>query len=268
MTTASASFLAARSSTSSTIHHLSSNPLSPTAYPNVHPLTAPSPSATLPYASNLFTSIHSLYLPALLPAASLPSILKNCHHCLAPAGTLHLTILDPNPLPGTLGPRLRSWLDTHLLTNLERQFRCINPARLFPIWLADAGLRGRGSTISIERFLASVAPPQPTGDELVSTKQGKRKEDGEGKREREHAKGKSDEEKREEEKRRRKKKRREEDETRQQLKTQVGRMLWKEMWGGFVEGEKWWWEDEVVVEECERLKTGWEYAVIAAVKEG
>lgn len=58
-----------------------------------------------------------------------------------------------------------------------------------------------------------------------------------------------------------------EEEIKQELKSQVGRMLWKEMWGGFVKGEKWWWEDEKVVEECERLKTGWEYAVIVAVKE-
>jgi len=48
----------------------------------------------------------------------------------------------------------------------------------------------------------------------------------------------------------------------------VGRMLWKEMWGGYVEGEKWWWDDEDVVEECGRMGTCWEYAVIEGVKEG
>lgn len=56
--------------------------------------------------------------------------------------------------------------------------------------------------------------------------------------------------------------------TTQELKSVVGRMLWKEMWGGYVEGEKWWWDDESVVEECERMGTCWEYAVIEAVKEG
>lgn len=61
---------------------------------------------------------------------------------------------------------------------------------------------------------------------------------------------------------------RREEEIRQELKSQVGRMLWKEMWGGFVEGDKWWWEDEQVLDECEKMGTGWEYAVIAAVKEG
>jgi hypothetical protein len=56
--------------------------------------------------------------------------------------------------------------------------------------------------------------------------------------------------------------------TKQELKSTVGRMLWKEMWGLFVEGEKWWWEDEQVIEECESLGTCWEYAIIEAVKEG
>ena len=56
--------------------------------------------------------------------------------------------------------------------------------------------------------------------------------------------------------------------TKQELQSVVGRLLWKEMWGQFVEGEKWWWEDEKVVEECESLGTYWEYAIIHAVKEG
>jgi len=213
------------------IHHLSPAPLSPTSYPNVHPLTIPSPSASLPYASNLFASIHALYVPALLPSSSLPAVLKDCNRCLATFGTLHLTILDPSPISGTLGPKLREWLDTHLLINLERQFRCMTPSRLFPIWLADAGLRAQGSTISIERFLASVS----SHAQSVNSSQGSIEED---------------------------------EEMTQQLKSQTGRMLWKEMWGGFVEGEKWWWEDELVLRECEALGTGWEYAVITAVKEG
>jgi hypothetical protein len=56
--------------------------------------------------------------------------------------------------------------------------------------------------------------------------------------------------------------------TKQELKSVVGRMLWKELWGGYVEGEKWWWDDEGAVEECERMGTCWEYAVIEGVKEG
>jgi hypothetical protein len=147
------------------------------------------------------------------------------------AGTIHLTILDPAPLHDRLGPRLRAWLDNHLILNLERQFRCINPGRLFPIWLADAGLRAEGSTIVTVRFMACV------GD----GKESKESESGNG---------------------------REDTNVKTELKSVMGRMLWKEMWGAFVEGERWWWEDDEVVEECVRMGTCWEYAVIEGVKEG
>lgn len=239
------------------IHHISTSPLLPKHYPNAHPLAVPGPSAQLPYASNIFASIHAFSLPALLPASSIPALLKDCHRTLtsphsiaspsdspttpsspsqSKAGSLHLTILDPAPIPSTLGPLLRAWLDTHLIVNLERQFRCINPARLFPIWLADAGLRAEGSTISNVRFLASVSH-DPDGFSIID---GAGQEQGVVSAEC----------------------------TKQELKSMVGRMLWKELWGPFVEGEKWWWEDEKVIEECERVGTCWGYAVIEAVKEG
>lgn len=51
-----------------------------------------------------------------------------------------------------------------------------------------------------------------------------------------------------------------------ELRAVIGRMLWKEIWGGFVEGKKWWWEDEAVMEECTRLETRWECALVEAVK--
>jgi hypothetical protein len=54
--------------------------------------------------------------------------------------------------------------------------------------------------------------------------------------------------------------------TNEELKSVVGRMLWKEMWGSYVEGD-WWWDDESVVDECERMGTCWEYVIIEAVKE-
>jgi hypothetical protein len=57
------------------------------------------------------------------------------------------------------------------------------------------------------------------------------------------------------------------DDTRAELKSVLGRMLWREMWGAYVEGRSWWWEDVGIVEECERMGTCWEYAVIEAVKE-
>jgi hypothetical protein len=142
-------------------------------------------------------------------------------------GTLHLTILDPSPVSDTLGPILRAWLDTHLILNLEKQFRCINPGRLFPIWLATSGLRAEGSTIISVKFLACL---EEVKDSEVS--------------------------------------RNENEVVKTQLKSVVGRMLWKEIWGGFVEGDKWWWDDEDVVEECERMGTCWECSVIEAVKDG
>lgn len=54
----------------------------------------------------------------------------------------------------------------------------------------------------------------------------------------------------------------------QELKSVVGRMLWKEIWGSYVQADRWWWEDTSIIEECEKMGTCWEYAVIQAVKEG
>ncbi|PQE03083.1 hypothetical protein CJF31_00002935 [Rutstroemia sp. NJR-2017a BVV2] len=238
---ASASFLSALGPEKQ-IHHLSTNPLSPRSYPNVHPLAVPGPTSQLPYASNIFSTIYSFNLPSLLPSPSIPTMLKECHRTLTShraltsetalspsstctfgstqAGTLHLTILDPSPIPSTLGPRLRSWLDTHLLVNLEKQFRCLNPTRLFPLWLADAGLWGEGSTSSSLRFLACVGIVN--GEKQIDW----------------------------------------------QLKSVMGRMLWKELWGGYVEGGKWWWNDAAIVEECERMGTSWAGSIVEAVKEG
>ncbi|KAG4429533.1 hypothetical protein IFR05_014982 [Cadophora sp. M221] len=276
--------------TATAVHHLSTNPLSPKSYPNIHPLLVPGPTSQLPYASSIFTEIHAFSIPSLLPASSIPSILKECHRTLLTAakspstslqsqsfstntnlnpnpkqstlplptlrpvnrgsGVLHLTILDPSPLPATLGPRLRSWLDSYLILHLERQFRCLNPSRLFPVWLLDAGLRGEGSTIVNVRFFASVSSNGSgncISNSISSARSGGGSENGNGnwKRDEDEAEN-----------------------TKQELKSIVGRMLWKEMWGSYVQGDKWWWEDERIVEECERMGTVWEYAVIEAVKEG
>ncbi|KAK0109916.1 hypothetical protein ONS95_002587 [Cadophora gregata] len=253
--------------TATSVHHLSTNPLSPKSYPNIHPLLVPGPTSQLPYASNIFSEIHAFSIPSLLPASSIPSIVKECHRTLISAthvlpqsdtspqsfsksasstlagtnpvargGTLHLTILDPSPLPATLGPRLREWLDNYLILHLEKHFRCLNPSRLFPVWLSDAGLRSEGSTIVNVRFFAAVNVPKPG----LACANGGITTDG----------------------------MEEVDNTKQELKSIVGRMLWKEMWGSYVQGDKWWWEDESILEECDRMGTVWEYAVIEAVKEG
>ncbi len=250
------------------MHHLSASPLSRKLYTNIHPLPVPGPTAELPYASNTFDLINAFSLPALLPASSIPTILKECHRtlvstptppsptlpvCFSSAadftqtiplgkgGVLHLTILDPAPLPSTLGPRLRFWLDNNLILNLEKQFKCINPGRVFPEWLADAGLRAPGSTILPIQFLACYSPSAishtPRSKEI-------------GGDEPETKKASVDYG------------------IKQELKSIVGRMLWREMWGPYVQADKWWWEDQDIVEECERMGTCWEYAIIEALKQG
>jgi hypothetical protein len=168
----------------------------------------------------------------------MPSILKECHRTLLSArpdspklsrnGSLHLTILDPSPSPASTGPRLRNWLDKYLIVNLERQFRCINPCRLFPIWLADAGLGGAGSVVTSVRFAAA------TETAVVSS----------------YNRGGGSEE-----------------DTREELRGVVGRRLWEETWGGFIEGRGRWWDDLEIIEECVRMGTTWEYLIIEAVKE-
>ncbi|TVY82785.1 hypothetical protein LSUE1_G004967, partial [Lachnellula suecica] len=230
---ASASFLSALTPFAD-IHHLSVDPLSPKSYPNVQPLIVPGPTSQLPFASNIFSSIHAFSLPAALPASSLPAMLKECHRTLtsdassppsptipgtspprsARAGTLHLTILDPSPLPSTLGPLLRAWLDSHLILNLEKQFRCINPSRLFPIWLEDEGLRAEGSTRLTVLFLASVNA-KDVENLLIDP------ETGAGIDEVEKAKCSMERA----------------EIVKQELKSVVGRMLWKEIWGSFVQAE-------------------------------
>ncbi|KAF4612826.1 hypothetical protein G7Y89_g15546 [Cudoniella acicularis] len=151
-----ASFLAATTPPDTVLHHLSTTPLSPRSYPNVHPLAVTNHTTFISYSPNYFASIHAFSLPALLPASSLPQILKKCHGTLIKGGTLHLTILDPSPIPSTLGPRLRTWLNNNILLDLEKQFRCLNPSRVFPAWLQDVGLYGAGSTVLNVQFLASV----------------------------------------------------------------------------------------------------------------
>jgi hypothetical protein len=147
---------------------------------------------------------------------------------------------------------MRAWLESNLVLNLETQFRCLNPRRLFPIWLADAGLRGEGSVITNFRFYASVSPncspsifvSDEDGDVIAQGAEEQEQEETEAGKE-----GRKDEE------------------TRMKLKSVVGRMLWREMWGAYVQGERWWWEDGEILEECKRMGTCWEYAVIEAVKE-
>jgi len=140
------------------------------------------------------------------------------------------------------------WLDIHLILHLEKQFRCLNPSRLFPIWLEDEGLRAEGSTRLTVRFLASVNAKD--AENLITDQESLY----EG-----SINGDIDEAKNRMERGAI---------VKQELKSVVGRMLWKEMWGSYVQADRWWWEDDNIIEECERMGTCWEYSVIEAVKEG
>ncbi|KAL2875493.1 hypothetical protein SGCOL_009262 [Colletotrichum sp. CLE4] len=164
------------------------------------------------------------------PVTSTNFLLKNVHRCLAAGGAFHLTLIDPLPVTSTLGPLMRSWIEENLIFNLEKNFRCMNPSKLFPLWLADASLRAEGSTITTVRFSAIPPTDRPdtatTDAEVLADKAVK-----------------------------------------QELRSMVGRMLWREVWGQYITADQWWWENPRIVEECEQLKTAWEYSIIEAVKE-
>ncbi|KDN70244.1 hypothetical protein CSUB01_03474 [Colletotrichum sublineola] len=212
------------------VYHMSSAPLSHNLFPNIHPVLVPAISPSVfPVAPSLFGVAYSLALPALLPSPEVPGLLKNVHRCLAVGGALHLTLIDPLPITNTLGPLMRSWIEENLIFNLEKNFRCMNPSKLFPLWLADASLRGDGSTITTVRFCA-IPPIDRPGTATTDTEQLADRA------------------------------------VKQELRTMVGRMLWREVWGQFITADQWWWEQPDIVAECEQLKTAWEYSIIEAVK--
>lgn len=51
-----------------------------------------------------------------------------------------------------------------------------------------------------------------------------------------------------------------------EIRSHVGRWLWKEVWGEFVTGGKWWWDDPLCVQECKELGTIWEYIRVEGVR--
>ncbi|KAI0396153.1 hypothetical protein F5Y17DRAFT_473208 [Xylariaceae sp. FL0594] len=219
-TQASASFIAALYPTAS-ITHISPNPISPNLYPSVQPLLVPSVSiaaASRALAPQLYSTVTCLSMPALFPSTDIPPFLRHINRCLAPGGSLHLTIIDPQPVSASMGPKLRQWLFTHLLINLEQAFRTTWPSETFPAWLAVGHLRGKGSTIATITVPAIPESPDKTD---VKT----------------------------------------------ELRCFVTRLLWQEVWGGFVHASKWWWEEEEIVRECLSLGTHWQYSHIIAVKE-
>ncbi|CAJ2508104.1 Uu.00g092900.m01.CDS01 [Anthostomella pinea] len=226
-TQASASFLAALHPQVS-ISHLSPNPVSPNLFPNVQPILVPAISASAGSRSlppQLYTTVSCLSMPALFPSTEIPPFLRHINRCLAPGGALHLTLIDPQPVSASMGPKLRNWLFEKLLINLEQMFRTTYPSGTFPAWLAVGRLRGRGSTI------ATVSVPAVTESlaKMAGVKESTR--------------------------------------VTTELRCLVTRMLWQEVWGGFVHADRWWWEEEAIIKECTEMGTYWQYSHIVAVKE-
>ncbi|RYP50061.1 hypothetical protein DL768_004347 [Monosporascus sp. mg162] len=51
-----------------------------------------------------------------------------------------------------------------------------------------------------------------------------------------------------------------------ELRFEVVKMLWQEVWGRFVRADGWWWDEEDIMQECGEYGTTWEYSHIVAVK--
>ncbi|KAG8159544.1 hypothetical protein KVR01_010181 [Diaporthe batatas] len=231
---AATSYLAI-SNTSVPVYHLSPDPLSHRRYPNIHPITCPAISASaVGVATEAFSAVNCLPIASILPSSDLPRLLQNIFRVLAPGGFLNMVIVDPQPNLSSAGPLLRQWLDENLIFNLEQQFRCTNPSRNFPVWLQEAGLRAKGSIITTTRFQA--ISPLPGGDSGGSGRAS-------------GGSGGSDMV------------------VMRELRTIIGQMLWRDVWGPFVGADRWWWEVPTIVDECLRMDTYWEYSVIAACRE-
>lgn len=57
-----------------------------------------------------------------------------------------------------------------------------------------------------------------------------------------------------------------------ELASVVGREMWRDVWGEFVDldegDERWWWEDEEILQECRERGTVFECRTIFACREG
>lgn len=227
MSPASASFLAALHPQTS-ISHLSPNPISPSLFPNVHPILVPAISASAAsrtLAPQLYSTVTCLRMPALFASTEIPVLLRHIYRCLIPGGTLQLTIIDPQPVSSSMGPKLRQWLFDKLLVQLEKECRTTYPSGTFPAWLAVARLRGYKSTLT-------TVSVDAVHERAVSTESARSTQSP----------------------------------AQHELRCLVGRMLWQEIWGRFVQAERWWWEEEDIVQECIEMGTFWQYSHIVAVK--
>jgi hypothetical protein len=248
--TATASYLAAIHPEAS-ITHFSSSPLSALLFPNVRPLVTPIlPNLARSLAPNYFSAVYCLSLPSVLSSQEIPGLLRGIHACLVTGGILHLVLINPAPATSSLGPRMRQWIEDNLLLNLERHFRCTNPRKLIPLWLRDAGLRADDSTKVTVKCQAVVQKGYKEKHKEATASKANYDEDdildilygGQEAAKREQ-------------------------QAENDLQSKVGKLLWQETWGSYVNADRWWWDDPECVEECAQLGTYWEYSIIEAAKE-
>ncbi|ATY59453.1 hypothetical protein A9K55_003026 [Cordyceps militaris] len=220
----------------SQVYHLSRES-SPTSWShNIQSVRAPPAAATcFPVAPRLFQTVYSFSLPSGCPYHVLPNVLSSVYKSLKPGGSFKVTIIDPLPYADTLGHKLRSWMEKHLFPNLERHQRCLEPSRLFPKLLGDAGLRGKGSRRTKVKFFALQENARGFDD----------------RRDPDRSLEKLYQERRD----------------KAELRSLVGRMFWMEVWGRYVTpASTWWWDDPECVAECLELGTFWEYHIIDSAK--
>ena len=189
-------------------------------------------SSVFPVDNDSFDRVYSLLLPSLCCYDYIPAVLRNIRNCLRLGGIFDCVLIDPLPNALTLGHNMRAWLEKHLIPNLEKEKLCTAPCRLFPRWLGEASLRGRGSSRVVTKFFAipgSVPDTLGDPDPVINANLQNKK-------------------------------------ARAELMSLIGRILWIEVWGRYVTASRWWWEEELCVQECVEMGTFWEYHKIEGVK--
>lgn len=109
----------------------------------LHPELSNSGTITfpLPLPASSIARIFSSDLPALLPSSAIPSFLHECWRLLQNGGALELRLTNALPQRASMGPKLASWLEEHLMVQLETEYRCSRPCEVFPNWASAAGFR-------------------------------------------------------------------------------------------------------------------------------
>ncbi|KHO00940.1 uncharacterized protein MAM_01718 [Metarhizium album ARSEF 1941] len=215
-----------------TVHHLSDNPLSSDSAANICAIYSPDTCLPVPGPQGSFDAAYSTTLPSLCGESDIAAVLGNVNKCLRSGGVYHLLLIDPIPNTDALGKKMRAWFRNNLLPKLQRHSRCLTPSYAFSKVLGASCLRGAGSTLTTTKFYANPGS--------ICRRQGEAEAE-----ERQEQEGK---------------------ETRAELRSIVGRMLWRQVWGEFVTSDTWWWEDPDCMQECLELGTFWEYHSIQAVK--